>query len=217
MIPSNIERVKNSYREKNVTPFREKIGPILYNKISKGKRKVKIITLVREPLGRNISAFFENLPLYIGVGKKETDYQLKKLIDIFIKEYSHDVPLQWFDFELEKATGIDVYSYSFPRDKGYMKIEENNIELLIMKLETPDALKERVIADFLHLDKFKLVSQNIGKDKVYSKTYQQFKKTVKLPSAYVRKMLSSKYTKHFYSEKEIGALWVKWHNNSVCP
>ena len=78
---------------------------------------------------------------------KDTDYQLKKLIDIFIKEYSHDVPLQWFDLELKKATGINVYNYPFPKHKGYMTIEENNIELLIMKLEIPDALKERVIAD----------------------------------------------------------------------
>ena len=96
--------------------------------------------------------------------------------------------MQWFDLEFKKATGINVYNYLFPKHKGYMTIEENNIELLIMKLEIPDALKERVIADFMHLDKFRLIRQNLGKDKMYSKTYQQFKKTIRLPSAYVRKM-----------------------------
>ena len=215
MIPSNIERVKNAYRKRNVTPLNERIGPILYNKISKGKRKTKIITLVREPLGRNISAFFQNLQIFIGSDKKDTDYQLKKLIDIFLEEYRHDVPLLWFDSEFEKATGINVYNYPFPKHKGYMTIEENNIELLIMKLEIPDVLKERVIADFMHLDKFRLISRNLGKDKSYSKTYQQFKKTVRLPSAYVRKMLSSKYATHFYSEKDISALWFRWHNSPV--
>jgi len=63
MIPSNIERVKNGYRKRNVTPLNERIGPILYNKILKSKRKAKIITLIREPLGRNISAFFQNLQI----------------------------------------------------------------------------------------------------------------------------------------------------------
>ena len=96
-----------------------------------------------------------------------------------------------------------------------MKIEENNIELLIMKLEIPDALKERAIADFMHLDKFRLIRKNLGKDKTYSKTYQQFKKTVRLPSTYLRKMLSSKYATHFYSEKDINALWVRWRNSPV--
>jgi hypothetical protein len=215
MVPSNIERVKNRYRKSNVTPYNERIGPILCNKISKGKRKAKIITLVREPLSRNISAFFQNFQIYIGSDKNVTDYQLNKLIDIFIKEYSHDVPLQWFNFEFEKATGINVYNYPFPKHKGYMKIEENNIELLLMKLEIPDTLKESVIADFMHLDKFRLISKNIGKDKTYSKTYQQFKKTVRLPSTYIHKMLSSQYARHFYSEKDISALWVKWHNSQV--
>ena len=215
MIPSNIERVKNGYRKRNVTPLNERIGPMLYNKISKGKRKAKIITLVREPLGRNISAFFENLQIFIGSDYNDTDFQLKKLIDIFIKEYSHEVPSQWFDLEFKKATGVNVYNYPFPKHKGYMTIEENNIELLIMKLEIPDALKERAIADFMHLDKFRLISQNLAKDKTYSKTYQQFKKTVRLPTAYVRNMLSSKYATHFYSEKDINALWVRWHNSPV--
>jgi hypothetical protein len=211
MIPSNIERVKNGFRKRNVPPLDERIGRMLYNKISKGKRKAKIITLVREPLSRNISAFFENLHIYIGLDKKDTDYPLKKLIDIFINEYSHEVPLQWFDLELKKATGINVFDYPFPKHKGYMTIEKNNIELLIMKLEIPDVLKQRVIADFLHLDNFRLVSHNLGKDKTYSNTYQQFKQTISLSSAYINKMLSSKYATHFYGEKDISELWGKWH------
>ena len=184
---------------------------MLYNIISKGKRKAKIITLVREPLRRNISAFFENLQIYIGLDNKDTDYQLEKIMDIFIKEYSHEVPLQWFDLEFKKATGINVYNYPFPKDKGYITIEKNNIELLIVKLEISDSLKQRVIADFLHLDKFRLISQNIGKDKAYSNTYQQFKKEIRLSSAYIKKMLSSKYATHFYSEKDISELWARWH------
>jgi len=65
------------------------------------------------------------------------------------------------------------------------------------------------------LDKFRLNRKNLGKDKTYSKTYQQFKKTIRLPSAYVQKMLSSKYATHFYNEKEINALWVRWYNSPV--
>jgi len=215
MIPSNIERVKNGFRKRNAPPLDERIGRMLYNKISKGKRKAKVITLVREPLSRNISAFFENLQLFIGSDQKDTDYPLKKLIDIFINEYSHEVPLQWFDLELKKATGINVFDYPFPRHKGYMTIEKNNIELLIIKLEIPDALKERAIGDFMHLNKFQLIKKNIAKDRAYSKTYQQFKKTIRLPSAYVQKMLSSKYATHFYNEKEINALWDRWYNSPV--
>jgi len=215
MIPSNIARVKDRYRKSNVAPFNERIGPILCNKILKGKRKAQIITLVREPLSRNISAFFQNLQIYIDSDKKDTDYQLKKLIDIFLKEYSHDIPLQWFNFEFKKATGINIYNYPFPKHKGYMRIKENNIELLLMKLEIPDTLKERVIADFMHIDNFRLISKNIGKDKTYSKTYQQFKKTVRLPSTYIHEMLSSQYARHFYSEKDISALWVRWYDSQV--
>ena len=210
MVPSNIERVKNGFLKRNVPPLDERTGRMLYNKISKEKRKAKIITLVRDPLSRNISAFFENLHVYIGLNHKDTDYPLKKLIDIFIKEYNHEVPLQWFDLELKKATGINVYNYPFPKHKGYITIEKNNIELLIVKLEIPDDLKQKVIADFLNLDQFRLVSQNLGKDKTYSNTYQQFKQSISLSHDYINEMLSSKFATHFYSDKDIDELWGRW-------
>jgi hypothetical protein len=211
MLPANIAMIKDSYRQKKLTPLDEKIGPMLYKKISNGRKKAKIITLVREPLGRNISAFFQNLQFYVGPKYNDADLQLADLIETFLADYSHDVPLQWFNSEFEKTTGINVYRYPFPIDKGYVTIERKNIELLLIKLELPDVQKERAIADFMKIDEFRLVNRNMAKDKSYSASYQKFKKAIRLPGAYVHKMLTSRYATHFYSEKEISALWNRWH------
>ena len=42
----------------------------------------------------------------------------------------------------------------------------------------------------------------------------EVKKKIKLPDAYLEKILNSKYTRHFYSETEINEVWSKWSINN---
>ncbi len=83
------------------------------------------------------------------------------------------------------------------------------MDLLILKLETSDGVKEKAIADFLGLKEFKLVRTNVGKNKNYRDIYKEFKQNLKLPLSYVEKMCSSKYFNHFYKEEEIRKVYSR--------
>ena len=138
-------------------------------------------------------------------------------MDIFIKEYRHTVPLIWFDIEMKPVTNIDVYNHPFPMEEGFLSIRQGNFELLILKLESNDSIKEKAIRGFLNIKDFKLIRANVGQDKDYGWTYRHFLQTVKLPKSYVEIMCNSKFTRHFYSDAEIEVIRSNWldHSNSI--
>jgi len=85
----------------------------------------------------------------------------------------------------------------FRKNRDCLRINEDNVDLLILKLETSDSVKENAIADFLGLKEFKLVRTNVGENKNYRVMYKEFKQNLKLPLSYIEKMCISKYFNHF--------------------
>jgi hypothetical protein len=213
MNPVNIQRVHREYLENDETPPNDRKGKMLYNSIVRKGRRAKFISLVREPVGRNISAFFENFKRFVGVKYAQTDFTIERLAATFIDAYRHTVPLMWFDWEVKSVLGIDIYQHPFSQERGWLVVEKGNFELLVIKLEIEDSRKESAIADFLGLDEFKLVRANVAREKKYAKMYQDFLRVVKLPKAYIEIMCSAEYTRHFYSDSEIESIRSKWHDH----
>ena len=212
MNPDNIEKVRQEYSDNNQAPPDESLGERLYADFINKQKRARFITIVREPVSRNISAFFENLRRFTGVEYGDADFTIEELVDIFIERYRHSVPLTWFDIEIKQTLGIDVYEYLFPKEKGYLAIRKGSFELLILKLEVDDSIKENAIAEFLDLEAFKLIRSNVAQDKNYSRTYRDFVRTIKLPESYVEIMCGSEYTRHFYSGIEIESVLSKWQD-----
>lgn len=212
--PENIEAVRREYIIRNQRPPEEWLGSRLYTDVIKKEKMAKFITIVREPIGRNISAFFQNIDSFVDADCSYNYLSAQELCNIFIARYSHIVPLTWFNVEVNQVLGIDVFSYPFPREKGYLFIERNNFQLLIVKSELDDLTKEEVIGMFLGIRNFKLIRSNVGAEKNYASVYTRFVNDVILPETYIETMCSSGYTRHFYTETEIQAIRVKWQRNN---
>ena len=210
MNPANIKNVRAAYLKKELKPPNESTGYFLHKVVNRNRRKSKIITLVREPIGRNISAFFENYHTFTDIDYTGSNVSLPDLIQLFITSYNHDVPLRWFDIEMKSVTGIDVFNFPFPKKTGYQVISESTHQLLILKLEAPDEVKEKAISEFLNISDFRLLRRNVGSNKDYATTYSRFKNAIDLPKSYLDKMLTSKFTTHFYSEDEIVKIRKRW-------
>lgn len=208
--PENIERVRQDHLKRNSQPPDESVGMHLYNHVVKKRKKCKFITLVREPIGRNISAFFENFKFFAGMSFTDQVFSMNQLTNIFLNNYPHSVPLTWFDEEMKRSLAIDIYEYNFPKEDGYLSINKHPFELLIIKCEMPDLIKERVISDFVGIDNFSLNRANIAQEKNYSEVYQRFKSGINLPASYIEMMCDSKYMNHFYEYSEIESIRSKW-------
>ena len=211
-LESHIKRLK----DRN-SPILEhlKVSQHLTKELSTGpkNKKWKIVTLVRDPIARNISAFFENGDKYYSNFLEECQSgksNVELLTQDFMRKYAHDIPLTWLDEEIKKVFGIDPFLENFPLEKGYYIMSKNNFELMIIKLENLNSCYITAFKEFLEISIPKLNNQNIASKKKYATAYEKFKKSIVIPNSYIEKMYDSKFMKHFYSLEEIDLLTQKW-------
>lgn len=213
MNPDNISRIRAEHRRLGIpAPPGDALGLRLYRKVICSQAHVRVICPVRDPISRNMSAFFQNQLRYWGEHLRTTweDREVAPLIEQFLNEYDHDVPLTWMDLELKQTLGIDVYAHPFPRETGILEIESGVRRLLLFKCEIDDKAKEDALRRFIDLPSFVLRNQNVSRSKRYAETYAAFRSAVHLPPAYIERICESRFTKHFYTEDEIRKMRDKW-------
>jgi hypothetical protein len=214
-----IEQQRRKYfrTEKFTLLRRPWLYEFLYEQIQTENRHWKIVTLIREPIARNMSTFFENLEVtknpnstkyvvksdYYGFNIEVDIKQVGPLIELFFDRLVHDRPLNYFNDEIKYVLGVDVFESAFPRDKGYMVYRDNKVDLVLIRLEDLDRCASKAFKDFLDIDDFTLVQTNMASKKVYAPLYKEFKRKIHFPEDYVNRMYESKYARHFYSDEEI--------------
>jgi len=181
----------------------------LYHWVVEGARPLNVISLTREPIGRNVSVFFQNFERHTGVSYDKANFSLEELKTIFLEKFANGQPLHWFENNIMRNFGIDVYVKPFPKC-GHSTYTHKDIRLLVMRSEINDNEKVKVIKDFLKMDSFRLVNRNISSQKEYASTYMDFKRNVKFPLDYIDKICKSKYFNHFYDQDTIDSVKQKW-------
>lgn len=169
--------------------------------ISGGARPVRVITIVREPIARNISAFFQNLHAFALSHEVPTD----QLVEAFKTRYPHNVPLEWFDRELNDGVDFDIFAESFDRDARVGRYSKNAFEFLIMRMDAELGRQQTEVSEFVG-QPVSLVIENSSKTKPYAAAYQAFKNHLSLEPEYVERMYNSKFAKHFWTENELSQL-----------
>jgi len=180
-----------------------------------------IVSLVRDPIARNVSVFFESLPDHIPDWRERyaqgtlTTYEIKSL---FLHSSSaYESPDNWFDSQIKTipAFGIDVYATTFPCEIGY-KIYPGAAQasLLLIRLENLKECAERAVQEFLGLKNFSLYNTNIADEKEYATLYGRFTE-LPLPVEYVERMYKSQSVRHFYSDVELDRFTKRWTKSTV--
>ena len=177
----------------------------------------KIITLVRDPIARNVSGFFSGMSVrypdyYKQVG--DNKIEVEKVLELFLANYPQDTPFTWFDSELKLVFGVDVFSEEFPKSKGYKIYHKDLVDVLVLKLEDIDRIFEEAIKDFLNIDRITFVHSNEAKRKSYYLYYRSFIKEINFSKSYLDKMYNNQYSQHFYTEEEISNFRKKWSKES---
>jgi hypothetical protein len=169
-------------------------------------KEVKIITLVRDPLERNISMYFQGLPFYISkkyiIDKSVIRGEGKAvLLDAFTDVFNHSYCLDWFDNELYPLTGIDVYREPFDDKAGFNIYRKNNFSVCLVRLDKLSSLTAE-ISNFLGVN-VALLNDNRGEEKWYSPLKKEFDNSFIPSDEYLDFMYGSRLAKHFFSNEEL--------------
>jgi hypothetical protein len=173
----------------------------------------RVVTMVRDPVARNISAFFENIAEYVpDYRERQTAGELAigTLIETFLAQYEHDIPLNWFDCQLRPVFDVDVYAEPFPKDRGYAIYSGPRASVLLLKLERLKECAAPAMKEFLGIEDFVLTNTNVGEDKDYRDVYRAFVDAIRLPASYLDRMYDSRLARHFYTDDEVRRFRSRW-------
>lgn len=175
-----------------------------------------IVSLVRDPIARNVAAFFQNLQEYIPDWSEryaEGKLNAHEVQAVFMKvSPSFDDLDQFFDSQMKAipAFGIDVYATPFPHDSGYTIFPgAAQASLLLIRLENMNQCIKNAIYEFLGFKDFTLHNTNVAVEKDYAPLYRAFKE-IPLPTEYVNRIYKTQFARHFYSDAELEAFTRRW-------
>ena len=169
---------------------------------------VKVITMVRDPVARDASDFFQNFERdfkEVNIYDESTENLLKSFED-----FDSDYTLEWLDKEMKGFFKIDVFERQFDFANKFQIFEKGKNQLLILRLEDAQDVVETALNLFLGVAFSNFSKVNVGESKSYSPVYKEFKNSLKLSPEKIKKIYSSKYAQHFYQKNEIAKFISKW-------
>ena len=185
--------------------------------------KWNVISPVRDPVARDISFFFECLPMFYP--ELVTTENVDLLLDKYYLAIDDEAPpnsmmnyvphpTTWFDDEIMPMFSIDVFDQPFDFDRGFSVYDSENANLIVPRLEDFDRCLEPSLCALLNRKKVKIFNTNLASEKVerapFYRLYKEFKLRVAPPARYLDSVYSSKFAKHFFLPSELEKLMTTW-------
>ncbi|MFC2029459.1 putative capsular polysaccharide synthesis family protein [Chloroflexota bacterium] len=217
---SGLKQAEEYFRslEEPRLPAHIRRGKALRRRIDSNSREEwKVITLVREPIGREISDFFENVDRYhpqlIDRDGRVRVTQAIDLLQTTLRDFdeSTNYTCTWFDRELRRVFGVDVYAHPFPQADGFAMMSHDTCQALVLRVEDLDLTLESAVPRFLGTDlPIKMVRSNVGQQKKHSVAYRHAVDNLALPLSVCEGIYSSRYASHFYGRAMRDQFIRKW-------
>jgi hypothetical protein len=174
-----------------------------------------IVTVVRDPVARQLSDVYEN-PEVIGVEHGATP-DPSNVIDYLTNYFENfdedkDYVCQWFEREIIRQMNIPLYEMEFPQEQNYQLIEHAGIRLLAFRIEDyADILNEGVAFNqwLGQSVKMNASSSNSASDRDSFESYKRVKSGLKIPKSALDRIYDTKFSRHFYADHR-DALIHKW-------
>ncbi len=175
-------------------------------------RPIAVITPIREPIGRNVSAFFQNLDGFTA-GQDVDPQDAEQLYELFRREYPHNLPQRWLEQELNEPFSVDVFAEPFP-ETGYVELTSGPHRILLLKASLEDVDKARAMSAFLGTDPLNISRVNVTKAKAKRggrlSVLERFRALVGGDGDYLDEMLGLPMARHFFSAAELEAVRREW-------
>lgn len=201
--------------KENFSNLKKKIFPCQRLRVFNKTKRIKIITLVREPIARNLSLCFHHFTDFVhdDVSKKIFNAE-KSSFDLYNHYLQNKINpyagIHWYDREFLPTTGVNIFDFPFDRENGCGLIHSGKYDILVLQLEKLDKSMDK-ICTFLDLQApIELLQKNVSYKKWYHLLYKEFKGKYLPPPLLVDELYSSKFMKHFYSEADISRFRDNW-------
>lgn len=210
----NMERIegliKRAEKKQRDVAGNIKRSLVVINDVLPSGCDVKFITLVRDPVARNVSGCFAD---YLLDTKGQPSAPLTRdVVEARFKDFYHDRPEWWFDRELKTPLGIDVLASPFNKEEQVERRKYGRFDLLLMQTEMPDEKKVAALREFLETDDIDLKPRNVHAKK--DDRYHDFLAYVPIDEEYMDRFYNLPYVRHFYTDEAIDGFRRRWRDRA---
>lgn len=166
-----------------------------------------VITMVRDPIQRSVSDFFQSGRR---LGRLDDPATAIPRLRRFVERDGVPRTLGWFDEELRPVLDVDVFEHPFDPVVGHLVVETPVVRLLVLRQESlataPDALGR-----FLGVPHpVAIPAENAAIAKPYAEQYTAVLNGLQLDAATLELAYDSRFAEHFYSPEERAAFRRRW-------
>ena len=165
----------------------KRIGPLSQYK--------KVISMVRDPVARNVSMFFE-------LGGRSMDQ--------FINEFPHLEFASWFEDWVKPIFKVDVVKQAFSKRKGYQIYDGF---YLVIRTENLSNNLDYALGELFDVDPAKIDVDHRAETittRQYADEYREFIEVLKLPENLIDEIYNSEFVNRFYYAQWIEAFRKRW-------
>lgn len=168
--------------------------------------RLRVVSLVREPIDRNISAAFTSL-------RKSRNRQLREAVDDsdaliqLWKEFDDRRPFQWFQDEIEGVLGVRVFDGE-PIQHGFGRWSTPDVDLLVLRSDLPREMQEAELASFVGQESMRIETKNTENRSLPE--YKAFKRNLRFDCDYVSRCWQSDYMQQFFPDISLESYLEKW-------
>ena len=178
-------------------------------------RKLDIVTMVRDPIGRNLSGFFQSLAathpdLAARLAGDPAEACLAEARELFRRTRLGEDPWSWFDEELRALTGLDLFAHEFDPERGWAIYENDRCRVLLVRFSDLSAVFARAANEFLGVADVELPRRNEASSRATAAAHARLQADLGLTVEEVEAVYDDDRMRHWYTDDEIGSLVEKW-------
>lgn len=179
---------------------------VLARVLPRWTRGLTVITVVRNPVDRGVSAFLQEPWRYVpelGRGGSLMKLPRQRIVDCYERYFPHEYALDWLDLELRDVFGVDLYDIPFGGPGSYIETSNHGQNIYCFRYEElAEAFRlvsTRALGKTLELGRV-----NTAEGKGYNELRKHLRATAKLPADVIGRIEASRLVKHFYGEAGSG-------------
>lgn len=209
---------KKFLKKHNILPYHEYIyfGEVFRKHILKNNfRNIKVISLVREPIGLIVSNLFENSYQVKEILDDEGNIIVEKAKEYLDRELKKDDIFrffdEWFDREIKAVFDLDVFSRPFDKDLGFHMYPVRNGELLIMRTDVISDRGPALLKEFLGLEEMPVIQKtNVREMSSEAASYKELTDQLSIKEEVCRRIYQRPLARHFFTDEMIEGYINSW-------
>jgi len=178
--------------------------------------RCEVVTLVRDPIARRISALFQN-PEHAGGAVQDAQGRIdperaaawlrRSVTETDAVAYAE----KWLDGELFAVFGIDVFAHPFDRARGWEILRGERADVLVLRCEDLDRTLGPALRSFLGLPREPaVVRDNVRAAGPDAAAYAAVRRLLRLDRATCERIYAGRLARHFYPPEQLERFTRRW-------